>query len=360
MKKKLLVICPHYDTFIKTQTESLSEYFETISVLIPKWSSVFARVDREFFSAKKNIKLYFVAAVSPLLFISHRKVTDFIYKNNIEFDVVLSHFLVPYGFLGNSVASHFHKKSVIIAHGFDIYDLPFRNIFYKKLIQGILHKADKIITVSESNLKCIDKLGFKEKATVIPNSFDSSLFYPQDKKKCRLQLGVPNDKKVVLTVGNLVPIKNQKTLIDAVSSMDDVLCYIIGEGPLKDKLQKQIDTINVSDRVFLVGHKPHSEIPLWMNACDVFVLPSIREGNPTVLFETLGCGIPFIGSSVGGIPEIIVSEKYGFIFENNHTRTLSLLLKESLNKNWKRKVILGYAKNFESLNISKKIYLELV
>ena len=62
------------------------------------------------------------------------------------------------------------------------------------------------------------------------------------------------------------------------------------------------------DHVEFVGGKPHAEIPIWMNACDVFVLSSLSEGNPTVMFECVGCGKPFIGTKVGGIPEIIISD----------------------------------------------------
>lgn len=51
-----------------------------------------------------------------------------------------------------------------------------------------------------------------------------------------------------------------------------------------------------------LGGRPHPEIPMRMNACDIFMLPSLSEGNPTVLVECLGRGTPFMGTDVVGVP----------------------------------------------------------
>jgi glycosyltransferase involved in cell wall biosynthesis len=93
------------------------------------------------------------------------------------------------------------------------------------------------------------------------------------------------------------------------------------------------------------------------------VLPSYYEGNPTVLFESLACGIPFIGSKNGGMHEIISSDDYGFILNDpNNYIELAKLLNITLNKKWNYKKIIKYSKNFSASNIAKKIlkiYMEL-
>ena len=142
--------------------------------------------------------------------------------------------------------------------------------------------------------------------------------YDSDRNSIRHKLYLYTDAKIIVSVGNLLEVKGQRYLVEAMSQIvknrSDVFCYIIGSGALELELQQQIDSLGLKDRVILTGPKPHSEIPMWMNACDIFVLPSLNEGNPTVLFECLGCGKPFVGTRVGGIPEIVISDDYGFLF----------------------------------------------
>ncbi|HWQ48077.1 MAG TPA: glycosyltransferase [Methanosarcina sp.] len=85
----------------------------------------------------------------------------------------------------------------------------------------------------------------------------------------------------------------------------NIICFIVSGGKLKGKLNKQIISAGLQGHVKLIGDKLHNGISLWMNTCDVFVLLSLNEGNPTVMFECLGCGKPFVGTKIGGVPEII-------------------------------------------------------
>lgn len=184
-------------------------------------------------------------------------------------------------------------------------------------------------------------------------------FNPQDTEKCRQKLGLPLEKKILLTVGNCVAIKGHRYLIEAMKKIHDlypdVLCIIVGSGELYAKEQGLIDQLGVSDCVRMIGGKPHEEIPLWMNACDVFVLPSLNEGNPTVLVECLGCGKPFIGTRVGGIPEMISSDEYGLLCEPEDVQGLFRCLVDALDRKWDTKAILDYAAQYSWNNICREI-----
>ena len=97
-----------------------------------------------------------------------------------------------------------------------------------------------------------------------------------------------------------------------------------------------------------------------VNAADVFVLPSYSEGNPTVMFEALGCGIPYVGTNVGGVRDIIHSEKYGFIYDNpKDYKTFANLLDKSLNKKWDKNEILNYSKRFTWNKIVQELLKKL-
>ena len=99
----------------------------------------------------------------------------------------------------------------------------------------------------------------------------------------------------------------------------------------------------------------HDEIPLGMNACDVFVLPSLNEGNPNVMFEALGCGKPFVGTTVGGEPEVISNEKLGVLVEPKNVEGLTKAILKALDKEWDKDYISNYAKQFTRDKVPEKI-----
>lgn len=168
--------------------------------------------------------------------------------------------------------------------------------------------ADALIRVNKKDVPILQR--YNEQVYSIPNGFPPA-FHPIDTAVARERLDLPGDAKVVFTLGGLIKRKGFNYLIDAMdlvcSQRDDVLCFIGGAGPEKRSLERQIDRMRLGEKVKLLGSVPGDILPLWMNACDLFVLPSLNEGNPTVMFEALGCGKPFVGTKVGGVPEVITS-----------------------------------------------------
>jgi glycosyltransferase involved in cell wall biosynthesis len=280
-------------------------------------------------------------------------------KHNINFGIIHSHFTWSSGYAGAKLKEKYNVPLIITAHGYDIYSLPFKDEEWKSKIEYVLNAADHIITVSKSNLECIKKLNVNTPVTVLPNGYRADLFYPRNSEKCRNELNLPLDKKIILTVGNLVEIKGHKYLIEAMGEVikhrKDLQCYIIGGGALEKKLKEQIISAGLEDFVTLVGSKPHSEIPIWMGACDLFVLPSLNEGNPTVMFECLGCGKPFVGTKVGGVPEIIISNDYGLLVKPSDSQALAKKIDISLVKEWNENKIIEYAEHYRWKNIAEEI-----
>ena len=91
---------------------------------------------------------------------------------------------------------------------------------------------------------------------------------------------------------------------------------------------------------------PRDKLNYYYNAADLFVLPSLSEGNPTVMFEALACGTPFIGTPVGGVPEVVDSDDYGLLARAGSPEDLATKIQEGLTKSWSRKKICGYAQRF--------------
>ena len=131
---------------------------------------------------------------------------------------------------------------------------------------------------------------------IIPNGFNKSLYFPMDKEMCRTKLNLPLDKKIIFNISNLIESKGHTYLLSAIAEIiptsGNLLCYIAGRGYYRDALNTQLLELQLQDNIKFLGWIPDEQIPIWMNACDIFVLPSLAEGNPTVMFEALGCGKP--------------------------------------------------------------------
>jgi glycosyltransferase involved in cell wall biosynthesis len=181
-----------------------------------------------------------------------------------------------------------------------------------------------------------------------------------DMQECRRSLRLPENKKILVNVAKLYDaVKGHEILIRAMQEVttkrDDIVCYIVGDGELRTSLEKLITELHLEHSVKIVGAKPHHDIPAWINAGDVFVLPSLQEGNPTVMFECLGCGKPFIGTRVGGIPETISSDTYGLLCEPGNVQELADTILASLSREWDREAISAYSKQFTWEKIAREI-----
>jgi glycosyltransferase involved in cell wall biosynthesis len=176
----------------------------------------------------------------------------------------------------------------------------------------------------------------------------------------RTELNIPLNKRILLTVGALEAYKGHEYLIESMriiaNKRNDVFLYVVGVGPLKEHLTALIKRYSLEDTVFLAGgDKPIQELNSIMNACDLFVLPSLHEGNPTVMFEALGCGKPFVGTRVGGVPEVIISDVYGLLVEPANPEALAEMILVALDREWDREAILAYAERYTWENIAKEI-----
>lgn len=382
-EKRLLIITPvypnedgtyHGGVFVRDQVDVLRQHFREVVVIAPILRSFGLLAEDSLCKdyQYENVRVYFPRSLyipwplyrrfglGSLYYDTRCEAVDrLIREKGIEFDLIHAHFVWPSADIGRHLKERYSVPLVVTAHGYDAYELPFLNEIWEGRARAALNAADAIITVSRKNEECIRRLGVTKPVHVIPNGFRSDLFYPRDQTECRRALGLPLDRKILLTVGNLVEVKGHRYLIEAMAGVvkerQDVLCVIVGSGPLKGKLERQIKSLGLEDYVRLVGARPHEEIPLWMNACDVFVLPSLNEGNPTVMFECLGCGGPFVGSDVGGVPDIITSSVYGSLVKPGNSNDLVEKIWTILEKKLDTIIIAEYAGSYAWNSIIRRI-----
>jgi glycosyltransferase involved in cell wall biosynthesis len=232
-----------------------------------------------------------------------------------HFDVMYVPWVYPDGVGSQYIARAIKKPIVVAALGSDI-NVYTKYFLRRKIIVNSLSRAEGVIAVSDALKDTMVRNGVpKDKITVVLNGVNTDLFKPMDKEQCRRTLDILPNEKVILFAGNLVPTKGVVDLLDTFFSLSsrirDLRLVIVGDGPLKDVLIQKAKNMNVSELVRFAGTQPHDLMSVWMNACDVFCLPSHSEGCPNVVLEAMACGAHVVATKVGGIPELIDSELVG-------------------------------------------------
>lgn len=259
------------------------------------------------------------------------------------FDVIDAHYVYPDGFAAVLLGLVFKKPVIVSARGSDI------NLFktfpiIRQFLRFTLKRADHVVAVSQALKNSMVSLGVSPKTiVVIPNGVDTEKFYPCEKVEAKTHLKLAG-KQIVLSVGNLTPNKGFDIVIGAFHRLrkdgdrQKLFLVIVGEGVMKEPLQKLIQTLGIEEHVFLAGGVPHHQLSRWYNAADIFCLASEREGWPNVLLESLSCGTPVVATSVGGIPEIIQSEAIGLLAERT-SESLASSIAMGLWKSWDSNIL---------------------
>lgn len=304
------------------------------------------------FTAKKGLMLSDVSSIDGLILARSRwlerpvnpfkdilaflEICAFIKKNNIQ--IVHTHSSKA-GILGR-LSARFAKVKFIChtAHGWSFND--FQPFFQRKLfilLERLCARfTDKIIVVSYSDRQkgLANHIGGPDKFHLIRYGIDYSGFILRD-RDIRKELGIAAQD---LTVGMVSCFKPQKAPQDFIrlaslvnQSMPGVKFILVGDGVLRARIQALINKFNLQRNVILTGWR--KDINRILSAIDVLALTSLWEGLPIAVLEAIASSIPVIATNTGGIEEVIIDGKTGFLVSPQDTRGMSekitLLLKDA-------------------------------
>lgn len=222
---------------------------------------------------------------------------------SIRFDLIDSHFLFPDGAAAVMLGRALGCPVSVTARGSDVNIMPTERLT-RRWISWTLANADVCIAVSRALGHGMLALGADpDRLRVLPNGVDADRF--AIRAVDRKALGIPDDAAVVLSVGNLVPLKGHDIVIRALTRLTGAQLVIVGSGPEKARLKALAKALHLQDRVTFVADVSQAVLIDYYNAADVLVLASSAEGLPNVVLESLACGTPVVASDVGGIPEVI-------------------------------------------------------
>ena len=218
-----------------------------------------------------------------------------------------------------------------------------------------------IVTTGEAlRQQLINDNGYPpERITSIPTGVDTDLFVQGDKMRARDRLGLPRDKIIIGIVATLRSWKGHRYLIESIPQLPDrnVQLLIVGDGPQREALQRQITELGLDGRVIMLGNQ--RDVLPWLQAMDIFVLPSYaNEGVPQALVQAMLCGLPIVTTSVGSILEAVHDGENGLIVRPQDSVEIAAALERLLRDTDLRQRLGEQGRRFALANFGLEVMLD--
>lgn len=239
-----------------------------------------------------------------------------------HFDAVYGHFILAGGLSAIQIGRARRIPS-FLAYGECSYETEIIQR-YGNIRKPEVAGLSGIIAVSTNNANILKgKPVFDGIPMIIaPNSVDTSLFFKRDKTQCRQELGLPQDKFIVGFVGGFIDRKGDKRLLEAVNSLDGVYAAFAGRG----------ENPPSGEKVLFCKALEHEQVPIFLNAVDVFCLPTQNEGSCNAIVEAASCGLPIVSSDLPFNDDLLTNDNSIRIDPNSVEeikRAIKLLYKDS-------------------------------
>lgn len=285
------------------------------------------------------------------------KVRKIIINENI--DIIHAHAAVP-AMVGIIAKSGMNRYIPVIQtmHGWGTNKKP----EHEKMDVTIMNGIDKIISVSKSDKELMISKGINEnKILTIYNGIEDKANYDLIAAEDEIEkdtTAYKNEGYTVLgCIGSVCKRKNQELLIDAINKMHkDIKIYvvIIGEGDLISTLKEKVDTYGIENKIKFYGYRNNAS--KYINLFDYLIFTSISEGFSIALLEGLRERVPIIASNIPAFCECIENNKTGYLFENDNSQSLSIVIKDVIDNNIDDFVISnGYKKFINQFTLKKML-----
>ena len=242
-------------------------------------------------------------------------------------DLIHAHGPLPCGHAAMLLSSELGLPYVVSVHGLDAFATEQvsgrAGQWCRRISQRVYRSSRRVICVSEHvREQVLQGTGPNCRTSVVYNGVDPELFSPATENS--------SESQIVLSVGNLIPIKGHEVLVRAVASLasefPSLILEVIGDGPERPRLQALTRQLQIDGRVRFLGRQSRQQVATAMRSCTIFALPSRYEGLGCVYLEAMSVGKPAIGCRGQGIAEIIQHASNGFLVGPDNERELTLAM----------------------------------
>lgn len=269
----------------------------------------------------------------------------------LDATVIDAHFGYPDGFAATVIGRELGLPVVISLRGSK--DQRLIGTPREADLRRALSSAGQLIAVSNSLIRDVGEPLGQPAARFerVGNGVDLGRFSRVDKGAARERLGLSQGAKIIIGVGNLIPLKGFQRVIPLLPRLKkrfpDLVYLIVGGGASQGDLSAELTRLaaehGVSDVVRLCGRQPPDELRWYYGAADVFALATEYEGWANVFLEAMACGLPVVTTRVGGNPEVVESPDLGTLVPYWDPQAFYEALVHALDRCWDRDAIVRHA-----------------
>ncbi len=235
-----------------------------------------------------------------------------------QLDVLHAHYAIPYAYAAFMAKQMLKEKGkdlplITTLHGTDI-TLVGQHPSYKQAVEFSINQSDALTSVSESlKQDTLSVFEIKKQINVIPNFIDDRHF--EQCVTCLRKQFAEDDEKILVHISNLRPVKRIQDVLEVFKLVNKKVSsklIIVGEGPEMEKIDSfLVDYPAFIDKIKIMGKQ--NDLRAVLTHADIFLLPSEKESFGLAALEAMAAATPIISSNTGGIPEVNIHEKTGFL-----------------------------------------------
>lgn len=258
-----------------------------------------------------------------------------------RFDLVHCH--TPMGGVLARLAAHATNTGPVIytAHGFHFYKgAPLLNwLIYYPVERWLSRYTDIQITINHEDFMRAKHFKAGRVVRIHGVGIDLDQEDQSVRGEKRLELGIKPEEVLLLTAGELNKNKNQQMVLNALEKLNEktkipFVYAACGKGDCLEALQRKTSELKLESRVRFLGYR--QDFRKLLKAADIFLMPSYREGLPTVVMEAMSAGLPVIGTDIRGNRDLISHGKTGYLVKVNDAETMAEYLRELMEKKEQR------------------------
>jgi len=248
-------------------------------------------------------------------------------QHSQRIDLIHAHAPLPCGHAAMLLSAELGVPYVVSVHGLDAFSTVQvsgrAGEWCRRISKRIYRCSRRVICISERvREQVLEGTGSSCRTSVVYNGVDPELFSP-------IRESPPGDA-IILSIGNLIPIKGHESLIRAVATrtaqFPDLTLEIIGDGPERSHLQALAQQLQIGERVRFLGRQSRHQVAAALRRCTLFALPSRYEALGCVYLEAMASGKPVIACQGQGIEEIIWHGQNGWLVRVNDVEELAVAL----------------------------------